>query len=264
VKLFVSADPLKGWASASTNCILVAMTDRTDESSLAILSRSIETIVQRRKLGDGGKLPTERELAAELGQTRHAVRRVLDHMEEQGKIWRHVGRGTFVGRAPEAAPGDIGAMLNHTSPRQIVEARQILEPQTAAMAAVNATPAQIYAIEDACRRCAAARNMDTYETWDEAFHRAIVAATGNRVLVALHEVLNRARKEVVWGTLRKAILKPERREYYSSEHARVVEAIRNRDPVAAGAAMRGHIGTMVGIYSRVEEVQVTGLGSITF
>jgi DNA-binding FadR family transcriptional regulator len=240
------------------------MTEPVIDLSADILSRSIESIVARRKLGLGSKLPTERELASELGQTRHAVRRALDRMEEQGKIWRHVGRGTFVGRAPEPDPHDVGVMLNHTSPRQIVEARQILEPQIAAMAAVHATPAQIEAIADAYRRCASARNMDTYEAADEAFHRAIVAATGNRMLMALHEVLNRARKDVVWGTLRKALLKPERREYYSNEHGRVLEAIRNRDPVAAGAAMRGHIGTMVGIYSKVEDFQATGQGSIPF
>ncbi len=113
--------------------------------------------------------------------------------------------------------------------------------------------------------CAAARSMDAYEICDEAFHRAIVAAaTGNRMLMALHEVLNRARKDVVWGTLRKALLRPERREFYSGEHGRIVEAIRNRDPAAAGTAMRGHIGTMVGTYSKVEDFQATGQGSITF
>ena len=99
---------------------------------------------------------------------------------------------------------------------------------------------------------------------DDKFVDAIVAATGNRMLMALHEVLNRARKDVVWGTLRKALLRPERREYYSSEHGRVVEAILNRDPLAAGAAMRGHIGTMVSVYSKVEDFQASGQGSITF
>ena len=229
-----------------------------------VLGRSIENIMARRGLGQGARLPTERELASELGQTRHAVRRALDRMETEGKIWRHVGRGTFVGKPPEADPYDVVAMVSHTSPRQIVEARRLFEPQIAAMAAIHATPAQIDAIEEAYRRCAAARSMDAYETWDEAFHRAIVAATGNQMLMALHEVLNRARKDVVWGTLRKALLRPERREFYSGEHGRIVEAIRNRDPAAAGTAMRGHIGTMVGIYSKVEDFQATGQGSITF
>lgn len=229
-----------------------------------ILGRSIESIMERRKLGTGSKLPTERELAEALGQTRHAVRRALGQMEAQGKIWRHVGRGTFVGKAPGPDPSDIGSMLSHTSPREIVEARQILEPQIAAAAAVHATPAQIDAIEDAYRRCSSARNMDTYETWDEAFHRAVVEASGNRMLAALYEVLNRARKDVVWGTLRKAMLKPERREFYSDEHERIVVAIRNRDSAAAWNAMRGHIGTLVEIYSQIEEIHATGRGSVTF
>jgi DNA-binding FadR family transcriptional regulator len=106
--------------------------------------------------------------------------------------------------------------------------------------------------------------MDTYEIWDEAFHRAVVDASGNRMLAALYEVLNRACKDVVWGTLRKAMLKPERREFYSDEHDRIVVAIRNRDSAAAWNAMRGHIGTLVEIYSQVEEIHATGQGSVTF
>jgi DNA-binding FadR family transcriptional regulator len=234
------------------------------EASVDILGRTIERLMERRKLGAGSKLPPERELATSLGLSRHAVRRALDVMEAQGKIWRHVGRGTFVGKGPAPDPGDIGSVLRHTSPREIVEARQMLEPQMAAAAAAHATPVQIAAIEDAYRRCAAARNMDTYEIWDEAFHRSIAAATGNMMLGALFEVLNKARKDVVWGTLRRAMLKPERREHYSGEHERVLEAIRNRDSSAAWTAMRGHIGTLVGVYSVVEDVRATGRGSLAF
>lgn len=234
------------------------------EASVDILGRTIERLMERKNLATGGKLPTERELAASLGLSRHAVRRALDVMESQGKIWRHVGRGTFAGKGPAPDPADFASVLRHTSPREIVEARQMLEPQMAAAAAAHATPVQIAAIEDAYRRCAAARNMDTYETWDEAFHRAIAAATGNMLLGALFEMLNKARKDVVWGTLRRAMLRPERRELYSGEHERVLEAIRNRDSGAAWTAMRGHIGTLVGVYSVVEDVRTTGRGSLAF
>jgi DNA-binding FadR family transcriptional regulator len=236
----------------------------TSQASVDILGRTIERIMERKKLAPGGKLPTERELATELGQSRHAVRRVLDVMESQGKIWRHVGRGTFAGKGPEADPTDIASIVRHTSPREIVEARLMVEPQISAAAAVHATPVQIAAIEDAYRRCAAARNMDTYEIWDEAFHRSIAAATGNTMLGALFELINKARKDVVGGTLRSAVLKPERREFYSGEHERIVDAIRNRDSSAAWTAMRAHIGTLVGIYSVVEEVRTTGRGSLAF
>jgi len=228
------------------------------------IGRTIERLMERRKLATGSRLPTERELAQVLGHTRHAVRLALGEMEAQGKIWRHVGRGTFVGPAPEPDPSDIAAAVSHTSPRDIIEARQMLEPQLAAAAAIHATPAQIEAIDEAYRRCAAARNMDVYEACDEAFHRAIAAASGNIMLSALFEVLNRARKDVVWGTMRKAALKPERREHYSGEHAVVVDAIRNRDATAAWTAMRGHMGTLVELYSAIQEIRATGRGSLIF
>lgn len=228
----------------------------------ANLEKAIERLVQRRKLGDGDKLPTERELAAALGQSRHAVRQALDLLESQGKIWRHVGRGTFVGRPRDPDPRSIAAAASHTSPREIAEARRLLEPQAAAAAARHATEAQVEAIEDANRRCRAARSMDSYEIWDEAFHRAVIAAAGNRMLIALFEIVNRARKEIVWGTMRRAVLHPERREFYCDQHAAVAEAIRARDPAGAGRAMAAHMGTLVGLYGEVEDFRATGRGSI--
>ena len=51
-----------------------------------------------------------------------------------------------------------------------------MEPQIAALAALRASSAQLAAIENAFRKCAAARNMDQYEVWDEEFHRTIAAA----------------------------------------------------------------------------------------
>ncbi len=64
--------------------------------------------------------------------------------------------------------------------------------------------------------------------------------------------------------MRKAMLKPERREFYSDEHERIVAPVRNRDSAAAWNAMRGHIGMLVEIYSQVEEIHTTGHGSVTF
>ena len=96
-----------------------------------------------------------------------------------------------------------------------------MEPQIAALAAVHASSAQIAAIEDAFRNCAAARNMDHYEVWDEEFHRTIAAAAGNICCSRLFETVNRARKEIVWGAMRGAMLRPERRQFFTDEHERV-------------------------------------------
>ncbi|HEX3923174.1 MAG TPA: FCD domain-containing protein [Streptosporangiaceae bacterium] len=61
--------------------------------------------------GPGSRLPTERQLAADLGVTRSSVRHALAMLEAQGRISREVGRGTFLrdlprpGGLPQAARG---------------------------------------------------------------------------------------------------------------------------------------------------------------
>lgn len=193
------------------------------------------------------RLPTERELSTRLGVTRHAVRQALERLEARGVLWRHVGRGTFRGRRSEAENWLEKAATN-CSPRHILEARRMLEPSLASLAAVNATAAQIADIDTACRRCAAARNMDAYEVFDEGFHRSIAAACGNALATELFETVNRARKDIVWGAMRKAVLKPQRRAQFSAEHRRIADAIARRDAQEAWQAVIAHMETLAQIY----------------
>src|SRR5579862_9612876 len=53
----------------------------------------------RAGLGPGSRLPTERQLAADLGVTRSGVRHALAALEADGLISREVGRGTFLSDA---------------------------------------------------------------------------------------------------------------------------------------------------------------------
>ena len=124
------------------------------------LEKSLEALLDAPS-DPGQRLPTERSLAAQFGATRHAVRKALDQLEARGKLWRHVGRGTFAGRRQVTEPGSVSAAVPFARPREIVEARQVMEPQIAALAAVRASSAQLDAIENAFRKCAAAR-------WQEA------------------------------------------------------------------------------------------------
>src|SRR5476649_306215 len=86
----------------------------------------------------GAQLPTERALAEEFGVTRHAIRKVLNRLERDGRLWRHVGRGTFAGKRPVPNGSDLVALGRASSPREIIEVRQMIEPQIAAAAALRA------------------------------------------------------------------------------------------------------------------------------
>ena len=55
---------------------------------------------QRAGLGPGSRLPTERQLALEMGATRSSVRHALAVLQAEGRISREVGRGTFLRDAP--------------------------------------------------------------------------------------------------------------------------------------------------------------------
>jgi DNA-binding FadR family transcriptional regulator len=220
------------------------LTDQDD------LSRRLRDLVAR---SPGSRLPTERALSHSLGISRHALRQLLGTLAAEGRLWRHVGRGTFAGHRAASPPDQPAADLTRNgTPRELVEARQMLEPPLAAAAALRGSPAAIARIQEACRQCEAAQGVEDYETWDEALHRAIVAAAGNSLLVGLFETINQARKDIVWGLLRHSPLMRERRPLYLGQHARIVAAIAARDAEGAWKHMREHTDTIADIYAKLE------------
>ncbi|MYZ50458.1 FadR/GntR family transcriptional regulator, partial [Propylenella binzhouense] len=111
--------------------------------------------IARQGLGSGDRLPPERELSQALGVPRTALRRMLAQLESRGEIWRHVGRGTFLGtpaQAPDGHDGKVEELTANTYPAEVLEARLIIEPAAARLAALRAAPADVAALERAVRR----------------------------------------------------------------------------------------------------------------
>src|SRR5262245_52937706 len=65
------------------------------EQADATLSK-LRQMIASGSFDDEGRMPPERTLAAELGVGRRSLRRALDVLEQEGRISRHQGRGTFV------------------------------------------------------------------------------------------------------------------------------------------------------------------------
>jgi DNA-binding FadR family transcriptional regulator len=189
-------------------------------------------------LGPGAKLPTERDLVDRLAAPRSAIRRALDVLERDGLVIRHVGRGTFlteaVLRPSEGAPAD-------TSPAEIMQVRLVIEPPVAALAARVATQADLGRISQCLQRGGASEDFEGFEAWDAKLHRAIAQAAHNGLLMNMFDVMNTARALPVWGSLKRRTSTPERRRCYHAEHTAIVEALSDRDPDGAQAAMRAHL-----------------------
>ena len=225
------------------------------------LAELILAEAERAGLGPGSRLPTERQLAVDLGVTRSGVRLALAALEADGLISREVGRGTFfsnaVGQAfdalrasPDEVAGRVAgypaAAATDFAPADVMTIRRLLEPQALPLGAMWATTRDFAEME----RCVAggdqAVNYEEFETWDLALHRVIMAAAHSPLLAALYSVIEAARHGQVWGDLKRRSASSQRRAVYQEDHRAIVTALRARDADAAVESMRTHLTRVAG------------------
>ena len=188
-----------------------------------------------------GRLPPERELAGQLGVGRAALRHALAVLDGEGQIWRHVGRGTFIGSRPIEGLADIAALTRRTNPAEVMRTRLILEPEAARLAALHATSAHLAELHLCLRRTRAAETWRQYEAWDNRLHRTVAAATQNHLLLGLIDTVSAVRRAVAWSRARMTRDRPARDHHSFAEHEALVAAIQGRDPHGAAVAMRRHL-----------------------
>jgi len=187
------------------------------------------------------QLPPERELCDALGVSRGELRKALAVLEGDGELWRHVGKGTFIGSRPMEEKTSIADIASASNPREVMHARRVIEPRLAREAALNATAADIEDMLQCLKASQQAATWRQYENCDNRLHRLVAGASHNSVLVAIFDTLNAVRRTVVWGRLRQNVEGPPSDHHSFKEHRILVDAIADRDVTAAGAAMDQHL-----------------------
>jgi DNA-binding FadR family transcriptional regulator len=201
----------------------------------------LRAYMAQRDLPANSRLPPERELCDILGVSRGELRKALAVMESNGELWRHVGKGTFIGARPTKEYSDVAAIAALTNPREVMHARLLIEPQIAREAALNATAGDIGELKQCILASRQAQTWRQYENCDNRLHRAVAEAAHNTVLLALFDTLNAVRRAVVWGRLRDKIDRPPTDHHSFKEHELLVRAIEERDMDGAGQAMLRHL-----------------------
>lgn len=191
----------------------------------------------------GTRLPPERSLAAELRLSRPELRKALAVLEMEGRIVRHVGRGTFVAATSDVlqSPTAIAALVERTGPHDAMMARLVLEPELAHSAALHATPRQISQARALAADIRNATTWESYEQLDYALHDLIAACAGNVLLHELFKIMNAVRQVVVWRQLSSGSEGPLPDYHSFDEHDAIITAIAERDRSGARAAMRRHL-----------------------
>lgn len=186
------------------------------------------------------RLPPEPRLSNELGMSRGRLRTLLKRLEGEGLIWRHVGKGTFVGPRNMTTEGVSWSGL--VSVDNIIDARLLLEPQLAAQSAIHSTYADLTKLDECIDEMRRTESFAQWKRLDDRLHRTIAVATHNVLLLALFDTLHshvklslEERMRRIYGTSSSQV------EHAMSQHVALVEAIKLHDPVAAELAMREHL-----------------------
>ena len=164
-------------------------------------------LIRERGFHPGDKLPSERDLAALFGMSRSAVREALIRLDTLRIIESRPKSGVYL--RPFAAERSIEAMVLFTETDtplseddvvQSVELRSVLESEAMRLACLRRTPADLERLNQILQDSAAAISRgETLADLDAEFHKAIVAATQNDVLLRFINVfylMSRKRREV--------------------------------------------------------------------
>lgn len=209
------------------------------------MSIAIKDFIQAEALQPGDRLPPERDLAVKLGLSRAALRRMLAELEAEGMLIRHVGRGTFIAGYLAGATGALPVQPTRealrTYPAEVFETRLIIEPRVAGLAALRVTPQEIEDMNKAIQKGTVSTSQAEFEHWDAVFHRLIIQAARNELMMGLYERINALRAGTLWGKMKEQSLTQERMMRYGHCHVAILDALRDRDAQAAERLMAEHI-----------------------
>ncbi|WP_172891427.1 FadR/GntR family transcriptional regulator [Cohaesibacter sp. ES.047] len=189
------------------------------------------------------KLPTEAELAEDLGASRPVVRAAIARLRESDLVASRRGSGSFVLKRPNEAAAHFAPIESIADIQRYFEYRIMLEGEAAYLAAERASDRDIEKMTVEVKRMdeALETNEDVVEG-DFRFHLAICEATDNYFLVssfqfladAMHQSMNLAHNLTLRG-------KRSRQAVVHQEHHRIFLAIRNRERNAARVHMQMHL-----------------------
>jgi DNA-binding FadR family transcriptional regulator len=188
----------------------------------------------------GGRLPTERDLAEQLGVSRPTVREALIALEVEGRLKIRVGSGIYVTEPRSAPPAAGSAPIE--GPFELLRARQFIETAIAAEAARVASATDIAELDAILAEMdGTGRSKEEMIAIDRAFHTTITAMLDNAVLVRFVGELFDQRINPYFEQLSRYFETDSTWREALAEHRALRDAIAAHDPVRARAAMENHL-----------------------
>lgn len=213
----------------------------------AIAAEQIVEAIHRGDYPVSSKLPSEFELAEQMGVSRPSIREALSALQAMSIIESRPGSGNYVLRKPSSSEESdtVHLIESETGCLEVMEARGVLEPPIAALVAEKASDgvvAQLREFIDNMHKFAARDDFDAYFEVDKKFHIALADGAGNALVKsALSPLLD---------TMDQRVYREFTRHYYLKNvddlqlvvdlHKEILDAIEANDGKTAFAKMVEH------------------------
>lgn len=185
---------------------------------------SLRAAIEQGQWPMGSRLPVEAELSSALGVSRNTVREAVRVLVHVGMLETRQGDGTYV-----RATRDAGETLRRIARSQLgdqLEVRIMLETEASRLAARRRTDEDLILMTLALdARAKAGTDIPGRIRHDQAFHRALVAASHNPALTELYDYFSPG----VSSTIESTETEPDLPEPSQEDHELLLAAIRRRD-----------------------------------
>ncbi|MEL6119911.1 MAG: FCD domain-containing protein [Pseudomonadota bacterium] len=219
----------------------------TPEKLSSAVTRQIEKLILRGILRPGERLPSERELAERLGVSRPSLREAVAELQAKGLLASRAGAGIFVADVLGNAFSD-GLIQLFASHEEAVfdylSFRRDLESLAAERAARLASDTDLAVVAEIFAKMEAAHektNPSEEAQLDAEFHMAILEASHNVIMLHMMRSMFQLLREGVFYNRKIMFKQRTTREALLNQHRSIHDALLERDPDAAKAAVVAHL-----------------------
>ncbi|MEW6663867.1 MAG: FadR/GntR family transcriptional regulator [Thermodesulfobacteriota bacterium] len=208
-----------------------------------ILYKQLVSLITKGHIKPGERLPSERDLALELGVSRQSIREAVYRAKAAGLIEVRQGGGSFVISSLRGnMKPPLSILLEEQAEKvfEFLEIRKLIEAWCAEKAAVAAKSLDLKRMQGILKRME--RGMPTTAPWEKAdldFHSSLAGATHN--VIAMHIMEGLKESFHSYFRVKQFTAGTERKDELLQQHKRIFDSIKRKSPREARKRVLEHL-----------------------
>ncbi len=218
------------------------------------IADQIKDAIFKKRYLPGQRLPSERDLVIAFNTSRVTLRQAILTLKNSGLLYIKIGTGggTFV--SEDIGESEITDLVENIikwksiSIHDVIQMREIIEPQIAYLAAKEGSPQKTELIWNAINELEDAFQVrEKFKSEDERFHKALADAAGNPILAIFQASII----DILFKFIHKISWKAEDKDNMLNHHRKIAERVEAKDAIGAKQAMIAHLEDMNVLLSKL-------------